>query len=170
MAKKTGASRRSNIKTREKEMEVVRLRRVGLSFAEIAKQLDYSNESGPYKALMRHMERNVTELQPSTEAVRQEELGRLDWWLQNISAQIIAGDVPAVNTALRISERKAALLGLDAPKQFEARLRVDVVSWNQAIRDFLDIYREYHGDSPDAPALMDRVDKLAEERFAGVIQ
>ena len=169
MPKKTGASRRTSIKVREKEMEVVRLRKVGLSLDQIAKQLDYKNESGPYKALMRHFQRTANELAPSTEALRQEEVERLDWWLSNISAQIIAGDIPAVNTGLRLSERKAALLGLDAPKQFEARIRIDVVSWNQAIRDFLDIYREYHGDSPDAPALMDRVDKLAEDRFAGVV-
>ena len=61
-------------------------------------------------------------------------------------------------------------MGLDAPKQFEARVRLDVVSWNQAIRDFLEVYREYHSGAAEAPGLMDRLDKLAEDRFAGVIQ
>ena len=170
MPRKTGASRKRSIEVRQKEQDVVRLKLAGLSLEEIAQQLEYKNASGPYKALMRHLKRNRDELSLGTEAIRQEEIERLDWWLQRISAQIIAGDLAAVNTGLRIQERRASLLGLDAPKQFEARLRVDVVSWNQAIRDFLEVYREYHSDAREAPALMDRLDKLAEDRFAGVVQ
>ena len=169
MARKTGASRRTTVAVREKEQDVVRLRRVGLSLDQIAKELDYKNASGPYKALMRHLKRNITELSPSTEAVRQEEIERLDWWLQTISGQIMAGDLAAVNTGLRIQERRASLLGLDAPKQLEARIRVDVMSWNQAIRDILNIYREVHGNNPDAPVFMERIDTLANERFSSVV-
>ena len=84
-------------------------------------------------------------------------------------SQVLAGDIAATTTALRIQERRAALLGLDAPKQIEARVRVDVLSWNQAIRDFLDVYRELHNDAPEAPMLLERIDKIAEERFAGVV-
>ena len=60
------------------------------------------------------------------------------------------------------------MLGLDAPKQIEARIRVDIMSWNQALRDFLEVYREYHNAAPEAPMLLERLDKLAEDRFAGV--
>ena len=82
--------------------------------------------------------------------------------------QVVTGDQQAINTALRIQERRASLLGLDAPKQIEARIRIDVMSWNAALRDFLEVYREYHRDAPEAPMIMERLDKLAEGRFAGV--
>ena len=59
-------------------------------------------------------------------------------------------------------------MGLDAPKQIEARVRVDVISWNQALRDFLDIYRQYHSTAPEAPMLLADLDKIGQERFAGV--
>ena len=169
MPRKTGVSRRSTVAVRQKEQDVVRLRLVGLSLEKIAEQLGYKNASGPYKALMRHLKRNITELSPSTEAIRQEELERLDWWLQTISGQIMTGDLGAVNTGLKIQERRAALLGLDAPKQLEARIRVDVMSWNQAVRDILGIYRELHGNHPDAPVFMESIDALANERFGSVV-
>ena len=78
------------------------------------------------------------------------------------------GDTGAISTALRIQERRASLLGLDAPKQIEARVRIDVMSWNQAIRDFIEVYRTYHRDSPEAAKVLDSLDKLAQDRFAGV--
>ena len=83
--------------------------------------------------------------------------------------RVLSGDQGAVKDALRIEERRAFLMGLDAPKQIEARIRVDVISWNQALRDFIDIYRQYHHDSPEAPLVLDSLDKLGQERFAGMI-
>ena len=83
--------------------------------------------------------------------------------------QVVAGDQGAITTALRIQERRASLLGLDAPKQIEARVRVDVVSWNEAIRDFINVYRKYHSDAPEASMVLSSLDELAEEKFAGVV-
>ena len=118
---------------------------------------------------MRELEATANSQSEGTEAVRQLEIQRLDQMLFPIWQQVISGDVQAITTALRIQERRANLLGLDAPKQIEARVRVDVISWNQAIRDFLDLYKELHGNSPEAPVLMDRLDKLGQERFAGIV-
>ena len=117
---------------------------------------------------MRELRETANDHSEGTEAVRQLELNRLDQMLFTLYPQILQGDQGAINTALRIEERRASLLGLDAPKQIESRVRVDVVSWNEAIRDFLDIYREFHSDAPEARLLLDRIDKLGEEKFAGV--
>jgi hypothetical protein len=168
MARKTRGSRKPSIAVRLKGQQAIKLRMAGATTSQIASQLGYANESGAYKAIMRELEQTAQDMSESTEAVRQLELKRLDQMQFPIWNQVLSGDQGAITTALRIQERRASLLGLDAPKQIEARVRIDVMSWNQAIRDFLELYREYHSDAPEAPILMDRIDRLAQERFAGV--
>jgi hypothetical protein len=169
MARKTRASRRTSVAVRLKGQQAIKLRMAGATTAQIAEQLGYANESGAYKAIMRELEQTAQDMSESTEAVRQLEIKRLDQMLFPIWGAVLQGDTQATSTALRIQERRASLLGLDAPKQFEARIRVDVVSWNQAIRDFLDIYYEFHKDAPEVQSVVERIDKLAQDRFAGVI-
>ena len=169
MPKKTRRSRRTSIAVRQRGQEAIKLRMAGATITQIARQLGYANESGAYKAIMRELEQTAQDMGESTEAVRQLELKRLDQMQFPIWNQVLSGDQGAIGTALRIQERRASLMGLDAPKQIEARVRIDVMSWNQAIRDFLDLYREYHRNSPEAPVLIGRLDKLAQERFAGVV-
>ena len=168
MPRKTRASKRQSIAVRQRGQQAIRLRMSGATIAQIANQLGYSSEAGAYKAIMRELEQTAQDMGESTEAVRQLELKRLDQMLFTIWNQVIAGDQGAISTALRIQERRSAMLGLDAPKQIEARVRVDVMSWNQAIRDFLALYREYHKDAPEAPMLLSRIDEIAAERFARV--
>ena len=170
MARKTRRGSKQSIALRQKGPQAIRLRMSGATIAQIASQLGYASEAGAYKAIMRELEQTAQDMGESTEAVRQLELKRLDQMQFPIWNQVIAGDQGAISTSLRIQERRAALLGLDAPKQIEARIRIDVLSWNAALRDFLEVYREYHRDAPEAPMLMERLDKLAEGRFAGVQQ
>lgn len=166
--RKTRGSKRQSIAVRLKGQQAIRLRMAGATISQIADQLGYASEAGAYKTIMRELEQTAQDMGESTEAVRQLELKRLDQMQFPIWNQVLAGDQGAITTTLRIQERRASLLGLDAPKQIEARLRVDVMSWNQALRDFLELYREYHRDAPEAPMLLGRLDKLAEDRFAGV--
>ena len=169
MGRKTNRSRRTSVAVRLKGQQAIKLRMAGATITQIATQLGYANESGAYKAIMRELEQTAQDMGESTEAVRQLELKRLDQMQFPLWNQVLAGDQGAITTALRIQERRASLMGLDAPKQIEARVRIDVMSWNQAIRDFLELYREYHSDAPEAPSLIDRLDKLGQERFAGVV-
>jgi hypothetical protein len=168
MARKTKASRRTSLAVRQKGQQAIKLRMAGATTAQIAEQLGYANESGAYKAIMRELEATAQDMSESTESVRQLELKRLDQMQFPIWNQVLSGDQGAITTALRIQERRASLLGLDAPKQIEARVRIDVLSWNQALRDFLDIYRQYHSTAPEAQMLIAELDKLGQERFAGV--
>ena len=168
MARKTRVSKSRNLASRMRGQQAIKLRMAGATLDDIAKQLEFKSPAGAYKSVMRELKATAQDMGEGTEAVRQLELKRLDQMQFPLWPQVLAGDVAATTTALRIQERRAALLGLDAPKQIEARIRVDVLSWNQAIRDFLDLYREYHGNAPEAPMLMERIDKIAEDRFAGV--
>jgi hypothetical protein len=82
----------------------------------------------------------------------------------------LQGDANAVHTALRISERRSRLLGLDAPHSIEARTRIDVLSWNQAIRDFIEIHKEIFGDGlkdERTQVLAKRMDELVAKRLGG---
>lgn len=169
MAKKTRASKRITLKSRIKQQQAVQLRMAGATLNQIASELGYASDSGAYKAIMRELEQTAHDQSESTEAVRQLEIKRLDSMLFPIWNSVLTGDLQATTTALRIQERRASLLGLDAPKQVDARIRVEYVSWNQAIKDFLDIYRELHGSAPEVPQMLSRIDALAEERFAGVV-
>ena len=168
MPKKTRASRPRTIAARLRGQQAIKLRQAGATLEDIAKQLGFKGAAGAYKSVMRELSATSQDHGEGTEAVRQLELQRLDQMQFPLWPQVLAGDVQATTTALRIQERRAALLGLDAPKQIEARIRVDIMSWNQALRDFLEVYREYHGTAPEAPMLMEKLDKLAEDRFAGV--
>ena len=166
--RKTRASKRQTLAVRQRQQQAIGLRMAGATIKQIAEQLGYASESGAYKAIMRELEATTQQMSGSTEAVRQIELKRLDSMQFPQWQGVMAGDQQAVTTVLKIQERRASLLGLDAPNQIEARVRIDVLSWNQALKDFLDIYHQYHRDSPDAPALLDALDKLGQERFTGV--
>ena len=168
MPRKTKASRPRTIAARLRGQQAIKLRQAGATLEDIARQLGFKGAAGAYKSVMRELGATAQDMGEGTEAVRQLELKRLDQMQFPLWPQVLVGDVQATTTALRIQERRAALLGLDAPKQIEARIRVDVISWNQALRDFLEVYREYHSTAPEAPMLMERLDKIAEDRFAGV--
>ena len=168
MPRKTRVSRVRSLAARMRGQQAIKLRMAGATLDDIARQLDFKSAAGAYKSVMRELKATAQDMGEGTEAVRQLELKRLDQMQFPLWPQVLAGDVAATTTARRIQERRASLLGLDAPKQIEARVRIDVLSWNQAIRDFLDVYREFHSTAPEAPMLLERIDKLAEERFAGV--
>ena len=167
--RKTRVSKRQNIALRQRGQQAISLRMAGATIKQIADQLGYASEAGAYKAIMRELEQTAQGMSESTEAVRQLELKRLDQMQFPIWPSVLAGDQGAIGTVLRIQERRANLLGLDAPKQIEARVRIDVMSWNQALRDFLDVYRDLHRDAPEAQMLLERIDKIGQERFAGAI-
>ena len=169
MPRKTRASKPRNLATRLRGQQAIKLRMAGATLDDIARQLEFRSPAGAYKSIMRELESTAQDMGEGTEAVRQLELKRLDQMQFPLWPAVLAGDTSATSTALRIQERRASLLGLDAPKQIEARVRVDVLSWNQAIKDFLDLYREYHSNAPEAPMLLERIDKIAEDRFAGIV-
>ena len=97
-----------------REAEAVELRAAGVSFAKIGKKLEMS-ESGAYLAVKRVLERVIaqaTETQGENVALA---LRRLDTMLTALWPRVLAGDPQAVAAALRVEERRARMLGYDAP-------------------------------------------------------
>ena len=96
--------------TMQRELDVLRLRRAGLSFSQIALQVGYSDKSSASKAYHRALTR---EHRPLVAEARQLEEGRLDDLLAAVWAKAMKGDILSVREAVRISQRRARLLGLD---------------------------------------------------------
>lgn len=125
-----------NPDTVERDAQACRLRRDGKSLDEIASIMGYSDRSGPLKAIRRAL---VAIVQEPAEEVKALELERLDllWsktmevllrkhlvrrWVSDGEWEHVLDDGPvlkAVETLLKIQERRARLLGLDAAKKVE---------------------------------------------------
>lgn len=59
---------------------------------------------------------------PTNAAARRDEVARVDVWLGRVDAAWVKGDLPvdkAVNSFVKLSERRCKLLGLDAPSKAE---------------------------------------------------
>lgn len=117
----------------DKERRVVELRRAGATFDEIANATGYATAQGAYLAYHRALKRTLVDA--GTEDIRQLELDRLDKMQKAIWAKVMQGDTAAIHTALKILDRRARYLGLDAPVKSE--VKVDV-----ATRDAIDAEME----------------------------
>ena len=92
------------------------LRKAGVTYEEIAKRVGYNSKGRCYDAIMRLLRKTAQE--PADE-VRRLEINRLDaLWLRAYT-QVQKGDLGAIDRCLRIMERRARLLGLDAPLRHE---------------------------------------------------
>jgi len=103
----------------EKEAEVLRYRRAGLTFDLIAQRLEYADASGAHRAYVRACNRIVT---PEVEEIRREEQERLDLAQAAIWPAVLRGEIPSVGALVRIMERRARLLGLDMPARIQQEI------------------------------------------------
>jgi hypothetical protein len=126
---------RDRLATEDRQNQALHMRRSGMQYADIARQLGYATHVGAYKAAMAALDRHPAEDAP---VVRKLELDRLDELLQVAwnqlhmdhvmvsDGRVVKGDdgVPLVDHAgkmaaldrvIRIMERRTKFLGLDAP-------------------------------------------------------
>lgn len=106
------------VAARAREVEAVALRLQGCSYSTIAERLG-TTKSVAHAAVARSLERTASTLQETADALREIELARLDALLLGVWVRATSGDVPSVGAAIRIAERRAKLLGLDAPVRRE---------------------------------------------------
>jgi len=106
----------------ERYREVIRLRTVGLKFHEIAERVGYASRSGAkeaYDAALRWWGREAVDDLRTIEGERTEELRRYTFARIIANPESTAEFVSLVNSAVKVSQRRAALYGLDAPRQVE---------------------------------------------------
>jgi hypothetical protein len=111
----------------EIEAQVVDLRKSGMTWEGIANLTGYANASGAYRAYQRAAERMV---RPNLEEHRDIELERLDRIQAGLWDKAITGDTRAVDSLLRVFDRRARLLGLDAPTNLNVKAQVETYDRN----------------------------------------
>jgi hypothetical protein len=138
------ASRAQRANTAQRRREAIDMRMAGASYQKIADALGYATRGAACQDVTRALEQAVAEQTQSVEAYREEELQRLDELLAEAWAilkkdhvtvshgKLIYDDrtgepllddgptLQAIDRILKIQERRAKFLGLDAPTRIEA--------------------------------------------------
>ena len=106
-APKTHAKAVSN---KERQAKALELRKAGATYQQISDQLGYSNYKSAARSVKTALERLVRE---PAEELRNMELERLNHMLLTLWPRVQGGEYPAIDRAIRIGERIAALTGYD---------------------------------------------------------
>ena len=103
-------------KTRERAARALDLRITGATYRQIAQAL-HVNEKTAYYDVQDELGRLDALTRQQAERLRDLEMRRLDQLTVALASGIRAGEPRAVLAAVRLMERRAKLLGLDAPLQ-----------------------------------------------------
>jgi hypothetical protein len=112
----------SRVASHERKLQALELRKAGVPFQAIADKLGYRSASGAFAAVKAALRDTLRE---PADALRELELARLDAMLLGLWRRAQSGDDKAVDRCLRIAERRARLLGLDAPANTKVELTLE---------------------------------------------
>lgn len=98
----------------ENRLRALQLRKAGLSYEVIGRQLGYTKQHA-YQLVKTALERTRTLCVEASDNLRQLESERLDALMASLWGTASRGDTAAIDRVLRIMERRARLFGLDAP-------------------------------------------------------
>lgn len=118
MGKKPSRTSPRAIRGRELENKAMQLRKAGASFQAIADALGVS-KTGAYKAVNRVLDKLDYDTDEHARRMVKLELERLDEFFLGVYPRARKGDDKAISSALKIMERRARYLGLDAPTPVE---------------------------------------------------
>lgn len=115
------------------EQEVIRLRREGKSFRQIADELKLATPGSAHRIFTRVMERDYEITKEAANAHREEQLHLLDEQLGAllVRQQVDPENLQVVDRILKVLERKSKLIGLDAAIKTETN--ITMLSHEQAL-------------------------------------
>jgi hypothetical protein len=128
-----GAAAKSSvrrIRTTEKTLRALELRKRGLNYTQISKKLGCARSTA-CRYVLSELENLADKCREEAVHVRDIELQRLDALYLKAWEAVEGGDLPAIDRCLRIMERRAKLLGLDAAEKIE---HSGVVSWMELVK------------------------------------
>lgn len=111
---------------RERELQALALRKAGATYQDISDRMGIS-VGAAHKAVMRVLHRLARDADEAGEVLRRLELDRLDALHLAVWQQAMRGKLGAVDRVLRIMERRARLLGLDAPERQHIEEQFEVI-------------------------------------------
>lgn len=121
-AKRAGNASRGKTQAQvsEERQQCYQLRLAGVSTQAIAKQLGISVGTVHNRVTQEIQSRE----EPLAEEMRKMQLDRLDDWLVRLNAQVRDGRQVArsIEVALRVEERRAKLMGIDAPERMSTEV------------------------------------------------
>ena len=136
----------------ERQQTALSLRKSGATYRAIASHISLLPGNEKYSEGLAHadvtacLKALVSQTSLDTEEYRSLELERLDTAQLAIAKKVQAGDLQAIDRWLRISERRAALLGLDAPirLKIEQGVEAELTNFLAALESALptEIYRQ----------------------------
>ena len=101
---------RNLAEARIKRARAVELAAEGMSYGEIAQAVGYSHRGSAHRAVFKAITEREVE---NVDLLRVMEMDRLDVLLRALWPRVEDGDLAAINTAIRITETRIRLLGLD---------------------------------------------------------
>ena len=116
-----GAAAKSSvrrIRTTEKTLRALELRKRGLNYTQIGEKLG-CHRSTACRYVMSELENLADKCREEAAHVRDLELQRLDALYLKAWEAVEGGDLPSIDRCLRVQERRAKLLGLDAAEKVE---------------------------------------------------
>jgi hypothetical protein len=99
-----------------RQQQAIKLRKFGLVYEDIAKQTGVSLNQA-YRDVQAALYAIRTERDEDAHDLRTLELGRLDLLWSRLMPAVMRNDCEAIRAAVKVSERRARLLGLDAREQ-----------------------------------------------------
>ena len=123
----------NSMKAAERQRLAGELRLGGMSYEQIAQRLGYASHSGAHKAVDSWLRKY--QIEPAQELILLES-ARLDRMFCTLWTPALQGDLEAMALAIRISERRSKLLGLDG-------------AFREDVEPFIRKFAELNGYDPD---------------------
>ena len=120
--------KQSELDALERQRQALELRKAGVPYATIAERLGYASTGGAHKAVASALKKTLAE---PADDLRRLEVERLDALLSALWRQAKEGNQGAVDRCIRIMERRAKLLGLDAPT------KQDITSGGEKLKAYI---------------------------------
>jgi len=118
------------LKALENQMKALELAKAGVSYRLIAETVGYKSSQAAWAAVKSALKKVIT---PAAEEVRLMEIERLDAALMAVWPSVTKGQYGAIDRFLRIQERRAKLLGLDAPARQDITSGGEKIGWKDFI-------------------------------------
>lgn len=113
------ASKAQRAATAQRRAQAIALRLAGMDYQTIAERLGYADRGAASKDVYRALEANLEAEAAAAATLRELEVQRLDRMQAAAWAKAAKGDLKAIETVLKIIDRRARLLGLDRPARTE---------------------------------------------------